>query len=154
MISCSLIILFKMKQTKNRVKCQQTLEKSCKKTQKHHFISKNIQFILTTLSLNLTFLLFNLPISVHQLMFYYFHEDNDQADSYFLYISVILFYFHFSLSFPTHYIFNSCFRSEIKRVISMIKERKFFSFHNKTDTVEKNKLKLGTLSVISTGKLP
>jgi len=158
MIACSLMILFKMKQAKNRVKSKQlTLNKSLD-TNKHHLISKNSHFILTTLSLNITFLLFNLPITVQQLMYFYFSEDANQADPLFHDISIILFYVHFSLSFPTHLSFNACYRAELKRIISIIKEKKFFSFysHNKTDTAEnheKNKVKSLTLSVVSTGKI-
>lgn len=115
MIICSAITITTVIKSKNRIKTHNasTISTLSQCMNKKVHIDKNIQFACTSFGLNLTFLVFNLPISVYQLKHYKYIEDGEILEAEFYSISELFFYAHFALPFGIYYIFNFKFRSEL-----------------------------------------
>jgi hypothetical protein len=117
MTTCSIISLYNIKKSKNRIQNQNKTHQ----LQINNHNSKNVHFVLISFLLNIKFLIFQLPISIYDIIIMNEVDFSDEKELFYT-ISLFVFYSHFSLSLVVHLTFNSKFRSEFCHIFHLKKK--------------------------------
>jgi hypothetical protein len=123
--SCMVYVLFK-----SRKKFKSLVGKDKRKS------SKDRKFAITLITLNLVFLILNLPVIVYSLVADYFIQLDPVSYGFYFYVSAIFYYSNYATSFLVQFLTNNLFRNEVYVVLCIrnppLQENTSFSNTTKT----------------------
>ena len=119
MFICSVSLIFSIFKSRRRL----MLNGSSASTKR--IIKRDINFSITLVVLNLTFIALNLPIHVYFLI--------DATSDFWFFMFIDLYYSCYAINFFIYFTFNSIFRKEFMRTFTNLISSKYFNITNTTN---------------------